>query len=321
MLVARSDPEPLDGKMAEGQRKRPSPDGRAGGVPTHWSQKRAKFFLFRRMFYHCQRIMASARAAIPAVFRDFTETLSKCTHVSPNLPVCRAEATALVLIQIAALKSGVMRTAVVIASLTLFIGMIEGEAAQNSRGATESPEAVAAVIWRTILTTCPISGAATPAMFYVEPDSDLYEFRNAWTRLVPRTLTDADKLNGVQFIGMAAFGGTSFRTIQRLPLPGTARQWSSFEVGPKNMNAVKSYDDLYRYRDTNYKSVNMEKRNGRWSLELYSLSGGMGHYSLDTLAQVAIKKSCAELMSANPFAADKPKDNVARPHVILLPHH
>ena len=80
---------------------------------------------------------------------------------------------------------------------------------QISQVALDSPEAAAQYLWQTILTQCQVPGSASPISFYGQPATPrgkgvIYEFRDPWTKILPsRALDAADRLNGLQFTGVA----------------------------------------------------------------------------------------------------------------------
>jgi hypothetical protein len=90
----------------------------------------------------------------------------------------------------------------------------------KSSVAPTSPEAVATSVWKKILTTCPVQGSGGTATFftyawfdeiYSAPREWRFEYRDAWTRLFSRDLTAADKLNGLQFHGVALLSAPLYR--------------------------------------------------------------------------------------------------------------
>ena len=183
-----------------------------------------------------------------------------------------------------------------------------GSRAASARGqqsAPVSPEGAAALMWGTLLTTCSApnaSGNAPPAAYYLENDSRkplgillprrlgmLFELRKPWTKLFPEELTAADRLNKIQFKGHAVLGFEAYRFITQDP----GAQWSSFEVGATTKpNAIKTFDDIGN-RD-NVTLFEIEQRNGHWIVD--------DHLDLNSLSSTAVKMSCADLMSATPFA-------------------
>lgn len=91
------------------------------------------------------------------------------------------------------------------------------------------PDRVKDLLFATILTTCPVPGSASPTTFFYDEKSlwghgrqTLFEYRSAWNQLYPDPLTEADKLNGIQFKGPAVLGAPAFRYLD-------GRRWSSWE--------------------------------------------------------------------------------------------
>src|SRR5579862_727410 len=70
-----------------------------------------------------------------------------------------------------------------------------------------SSERVKDLLFATILTTCPVPGEGSPAVFFYDEmglkvgrtgPKTLFEYRNTWTKLYPYPLREADRLNGIQ---------------------------------------------------------------------------------------------------------------------------
>jgi hypothetical protein len=188
-------------------------------------------------------------------------------------------------------------------------GQNKGQA-QSPKASPDSPEAVVAELWQKLLITCPVPREpGKTATFYGNPeDRRLFELRDAKTTLAPKRLTEADRLNGIQFAGAAAVLYSTYRyfsTKKGIFYGETPGRWSPF-VDAITMNKMGTDGGK-----VSILQVDVERRNGKWS---FKLSGEMpdtgGEYNLDDfsqvaiLSQVAIKKSCAALTSANPFAAN-----------------
>ena len=121
-----------------------------------------------------------------------------------------------------------------------------------------SPQAVAAEMWRKLLTTCP--GSSSTDAFFTRPDNgDLFEFRGAYMKLVPMELTEADRLNGIQFRGFAVLRTSAYRLLVD---QGHWSEWSSGEavvtIGPGTP---------WELDGTDWSSVvvRIERRNNQWS--------------------------------------------------------
>ena len=81
-----------------------------------------------------------------------------------------------------------------------------GAASRTASGA----ESAAATLWRAVTTACPIQGSASAATFFEQPiygfnKGRLNEFLDAWTKILPLEITEADRPNGVQFRGTAVW--------------------------------------------------------------------------------------------------------------------
>ena len=171
-----------------------------------------------------------------------------------------------------------------------------------------SPEAAAEYVWSTILKSCTVPGEpGKTAVFFGDPQARdaLYEFRGTWKKLFPQKLTEADRLNGVQYSGLAVLGFSANRYFSQ-------NKWSPFDKGTADASWYTGANLSNRPRDkTNPSSVAITKRNGQWSFEVKGLLGlalGFGHgreFDPKSLSTVSIQKSCAELTSSNPFAAKR----------------
>ena len=183
---------------------------------------------------------------------------------------------------------------------------------QNQQPTPTSPEAVAAQMWKKIVSVCPISGEGGTATVFAFPVSVLseapaewrWEFREAWTKLYPKDLSSADRLNGLQFYGYAVLGGALYRMND-----GT--KWSEWKdgVSKKVADASKATwrprDDKYpkNFADTPSVDADMrwnvhviiEERGGRWSFRNVRGWGNVAQeFDPDEIA--AKRKSCDLLL-------------------------
>jgi hypothetical protein len=172
--------------------------------------------------------------------------------------------------------------------------------AQSPKAASNSPEAVAATMWQKIMTACPVQGSAKPAMFYEQDVYDLLdklvghrvlEFRDTWTVYYANNVSEADRLNGIRFRGLAALGYSAYRDISfdsRNPL--APRAWAQFEGGTATRTEPKG-------THASIMAVEIEQRNG----QCFFKTPLQANFNPDSIA--ANKRSCAALTSADPFAA------------------
>jgi hypothetical protein len=171
--------------------------------------------------------------------------------------------------------------------------------AQNSRPWPNSPEAVAEKMWQKILTKCSISGTLSLATFFVQPSGEsVAEYRDAWTKLVPEQLTEADRLNGVQYRGFAIVGAPTYRYT-----PGSSRQWSEWRsISSRSQTAYMHFrDPLWGSIIWEGVLILIEQRNHQWMFSLWD-GGELTNsrvFNPDLLA--AEKRSCAVLTTANPL--------------------
>lgn len=171
---------------------------------------------------------------------------------------------------------------------------------QSSEAAPSSPESVAASMWQKVAITCrvEIQGQLKPVTFFdyshnaafpIGLMGRLVEYGGAWTKLISVPLTEADRLNGIQYHGMSILGGTVRRIY---PYPREWSEWRdiSHERLPKSL---VDYD--YDWEFSELVIVVIEKRNDQWLFK-----GPFRKDSFDLDALTANKRSCATLSSANP---------------------
>jgi len=214
---------------------------------------------------------------------------------------------------------------IVFAAILSVVHLFSAQAVSESArpAAPASPEAAAEFLWRTILTTQCQGSGPSPVTFYGQPapprgEGVIYEFRDSWTKVLPsRPLDEADRLNGLQFTGVAILGYSSYRSMAPVGAGSTdTPHWSSFENGTNKRSAIKSPKDLWccvlwsdplPHYDQGM-TVNMEENKGQWSFTLetlgplsdkHAISSDM-RFRKDTLQDAAVKRSCAALTSANP---------------------
>ena len=168
---------------------------------------------------------------------------------------------------------------------------------QSAIPASRSSEAemVAASLWRTISTTCPVPGTTATSTF-LRSDLAIVEFRDARTNLFPWHLTKADELNGTQFKGLAVLRASAHRF--------KGASGDKWETPRETRNNIFDGEELYRehsgyrYKWPEMWVVVMEKKNGRWSFRFsqFETPETLGQNSLAT---AATKKSCAELTTGS----------------------
>jgi hypothetical protein len=171
---------------------------------------------------------------------------------------------------------------------------------QSSGAAPTSPESIAASMWQKVAITCQveIQGQLKPVTFFDYSHSTafpiglmgrLVEYGGAWTKLISVPLTEADRLNGIQYHGMNILGGTARRIY---PYPREWSEWRdiSHERLPKSL---VDYD--YNWEHSELVIVVIEKRNNQWLFK-----GPFRKDSLDLDSFAVNKRSCSTLASTNP---------------------
>lgn len=171
-----------------------------------------------------------------------------------------------------------------------------------------SPEAVAEAMWQKITSTCPVEGSAKPVVFFEKVETfqppfqtrfittvRLLELRNAWTAYRSIDVSEADRLNGVQYRGFTVIGSSAYREFYSKNSYDTPAGWGAFRDGDTRRGFD---DDPNNHGVHGLASVGMEKRNGKWSFSPhYDHAAG---FDPDLIA--AKKRSCAALTSADPLA-------------------
>jgi len=167
--------------------------------------------------------------------------------------------------------------------------------------ALDSAEQFAAALWEKFSVVCQISGGSSTTFVAFPVDrspsliTELVEFRGAWRKVVPLTLTEADRLNGVQSRAMALIGGAAIRTSRHWV---NGINWSDWrDITKKSIPAT--------LKDLNFGDIYapivlvIEKHDNRWfcthrpwSKEMFELS------SLDP-----VPLSCATLIHEHPGPA------------------
>jgi hypothetical protein len=190
-------------------------------------------------------------------------------------------------------------------------GLICNGQIQRPNGTPGTAEAVAAASWKRITTTCSVVSQGRKEtmtfLFYPKEMRDsgtgnfgLVEYSGAWTKLISMEVTAADKLNGIQFHGMAVLGGearrhiydglydwSAWKQVQRQDIPGSVHQY------------------LYGTGQTReFVLFVLEEQNNQWLFKVPLSSGGVAMrlsnpINMDSFA--TNKKSCAELTLPNPI--------------------
>jgi hypothetical protein len=161
-----------------------------------------------------------------------------------------------------------------------------------------SPEGVMDALFTAIVTNCGAPGSQTRDSFYFN-DGTLYQMKRAWTRLYPERITEADRLNGIQFKGIAALGAPLYRRITYYSHHAGSWEWTPWvEAG----NVVPTpreieYGPTLRPKSlsTLVETVRIERVNGVWQFKPDVAS----HFDIDAIASQ--KKSCRVATSDNPF--------------------
>jgi len=189
-------------------------------------------------------------------------------------------------------------------------------AAKDSRAARQPSsegEALAETMWENILTSCQVPGSTTPTMFFHRMEykthtyeaslfgrETLFEYRSTWKRFYSLPITEADRLNGIQFNGLAIFGARAVRHSYNDKPP--SETWSAWEGRTEK---IPSPADVLHYGvlqlwDSVMLKVTLSKVNDKWIY--YASDVPREDISFDPNNISALKLTCAAASRANPFS-------------------
>jgi hypothetical protein len=179
--------------------------------------------------------------------------------------------------------------------------------------AQTSPERVADLLFETILTTCPVPGSTSPAVFFYDDTGlkvgrtgpkTLFEYRGSWTKLYPYPIREADKLNGVQYKGLAVLGAPAVRYVEDRDR-AAARHWPpSFQARSELRPSDQIiYNSGAEHSNSVMLALTIVKKNNQWFIgQGWDPDLERAAVDLDTIA--LHKKSCSVAMSANPLSPE-----------------
>jgi hypothetical protein len=133
----------------------------------------------------------------------------------------------------------------------------------------------------------------------------LYEYRSSWKRFFPQPINEADKLNGIQFRGLAVFGAPTSRQFFQGSTDPADRKWDHWETygdritsaaDAANANRLDSWSGVKL-------KITLVKSNNKWSYVPGDVRW-ISDASFDPDAVAAEKRSCRAAVSAAPFAAN-----------------
>lgn len=199
------------------------------------------------------------------------------------------------------------------------------ETARASIKSSDTPQVVSDVLWKHALRTCPVNGSQDkrkPAIsgFYLDfamgLKPTLVEYRNPWTTVFSDKLSEADRLNGIQFRGMTVLGADAYRSIPSDP-SYTTRAWSEWQEMAFGKDAVVKM--IATGSPWGGVVIRMEKRNDQWS---FVLPGPLGvvNEKFDPDATAAQRLSCERSFKKDPFRT--PEDDAPKficPGDVVIP--
>ncbi|HTB11107.1 MAG TPA: hypothetical protein VK752_06040 [Bryobacteraceae bacterium] len=176
---------------------------------------------------------------------------------------------------------------------------------QNSVSSPTSPEALAALLWQKMTMTCQVDvgGQMKTMTFIYYPGNnpvqvgsrdEVIEFGGAWTIFVPQQLKEVDRLNGIEFRGMAVLGGTARRQrfedrwgewVDLSDVRRSLPDWLGGKGG--GSHSIMWGHDLEMYE--------IDKQNGQWVFRV-----PFRNDSFDPDFFAVRKKSCEVLTSIKP---------------------
>jgi hypothetical protein len=174
------------------------------------------------------------------------------------------------------------------------VGVLTGQNQPNASmrralTAQTSPERVKELLLTTMFTTCPRPGAALPTMFLKQ--TSLHEYDDAWTKLIPLPLSNAERLDRIQYRGLVVVGGAAWRYF-----PSTDGEWSR-RVDSRHIGRATTRELLYYAATFKFEGavILIEKKNNEWS---FTLNGPESFIEPDEFSPKKI--SCSAAMSDNP---------------------
>lgn len=204
-------------------------------------------------------------------------------------------------------------------STALMTGQSKSQPQRSMHGAlsAQTPaERVKDLLFETIVTTCPVGGSSSPAMFFYDENGawgreprvvvrrTLFEYRGAWNKLYQYPLREADKLNGIQFKGLAVLGAPAVRAFEYYDdLPALQQKWSSWE-SRSNLRPASEiiYNGNIEGSSAVVLAVTMLKRNNEWSFRV-----GWGEpdarHSFDPDTVASQQKPCSVAINSTPLSA------------------
>jgi len=199
------------------------------------------------------------------------------------------------------------------------------ETARTSIRSSDTPEAISDVLWKHALRTCPINSSQDKRKpdisgFYLDfamgLKPTLVEYRNPWTKVLPDDLSNADRLNGIQWRGVTVLGADAYRSIRSDPRYST-RAWSEWIDMAYGKEAILKV--LATGSGWGGVIIRMEKRNNQWS---FNLPGALGvvNEKFDPDAAAARRLSCERSFKADPFRT--PEDDAPKficPGDVVIP--
>jgi len=164
------------------------------------------------------------------------------------------------------------------------------------------PDRVKELLLANVFTTCPGAGSISPTMFFLLEQyghKELHEHRNAWTKLVSANLTEADRLNGVQYHGWLIVAGSAYRSFNGKSFEHSKLEWTPYRDTSDLRRLTNSLKDNYALiADAGSDGLEILKKNNQWS---FQVSGAV----IDPDTYVAHRMSCSAALSDSPFAPQK----------------
>jgi hypothetical protein len=154
--------------------------------------------------------------------------------------------------------------------------------------AQTTPEQAKDLLVETMFTTCSRPGSESPIMFIRV--QLLMEYDEAWSKLLPRPLSAAERMDGIQYSGYLVVSGSVHRHF-------AGGKWSSRENTFITRDVTANSRELHSLGGA-FILVRMDKnKDGKWS---FGLVGEPGFGTIDPDKFLAKRISCSAAMSDNP---------------------
>jgi hypothetical protein len=194
-------------------------------------------------------------------------------------------------------------------SIGFFVNSANAQAASPLSAVTQqsTPQAVVSALWNTIFRVCPVPGSSPleHSSFYAgspRQNRVLYEYRetpDTKDTIFPDELKTADRLNGIEWRGLAKWYAGAYRTWE-----DGGSGWSEWKgMTKEDIDPAQLLASLGGRPLAGNLIFFLEKKRGNGSIEVVSVSlGGMRRESFEPDEYWATRPTCEVATSSNPLA-------------------